>query len=416
MSYATHDITRLRGAVTEVPFLHSYVGSKRKFLGFLKDICEDRPIVELFAGSGIITGTYGAPGSMLVDYNPDVARALSRFDQLIVPEVFTRDEFMEFRWSSDWWRYAYCIGHAALNGFWRSSKNGFNIVGRYKRAEYRVRPQYEAALERWRELKLDVRNCSYADITDDDIAALGPNVLVVLDPPYENTVDTYSKDFDFEAYWERVASLRGRFDLLIFDTDENLTAHGFEPTLVMPMKAGSTKSDGFVYLPKRVEADDVLDEVLDSEDLRLVFEQPGESRWEVNFASDGDSFIERFALDPLLAPTLALQAFTQDTEMDDERLYRWLDEASTPMLIPKTPVGLRFACIDRLADTLIDRGIAEDDATGMADDYVAEHLDSYSHNLDEIAETFLDEYRLLQRQAEHGIDNDLMAMVRGDAS
>jgi hypothetical protein len=141
------------------------------------------------------------------------------------------------------------------SGIFRWSKaGGFNVQPRDLSTHQR-RDEYDAALRRWRELRPKVRWDDFLSVTDAEIAALGPDVLVVLDPPYEDTSDTYGKGFDTHAYWKRVRELRMQFDVLIFDTVGNLKRHGITPDgsaalSVHGKKKGAPNVEGYAYLPK----------------------------------------------------------------------------------------------------------------------------------------------------------------------
>jgi site-specific DNA-adenine methylase len=214
--------------VTPIAFLPSYVGSKRRWLYDIEPYCADRPIVELFAGSAIISSTF-ATKALLVDADPAIAWILSHFDELDVPKTFTAKDYDAKRTKPSWWRSIFYLAAMSRSGIFRWSKaGGFNVQPRDLSTHQR-RDEYDAALRRWRELRPKVRWDDFLSVTDAEIAALGPDVLVVLDPPYEDTSDTYGKGFDTHAYWKRVRELRMQFDVLIFDTVGNLKRHGITP-------------------------------------------------------------------------------------------------------------------------------------------------------------------------------------------
>ncbi|MGW8431163.1 DNA adenine methylase [Curtobacterium citreum] len=243
----------------DVRFLPSYVGSKRHWLPTLQPLA-GRPIVELFAGSAILSANL-ASKALLVDLDPMVATILSRFDEQEVPETFTRDDYYRLRSEPDWWRHAYALQSLSYSGVFRYSKNGYNVPAKggpdpakNKTNEFHVRPAYEQALERWRELSPDVRNVSYLDITDADIAALGDNVIVVLDPPYEGSQAAYNGNgFDYTAYWARVNELTAEFDVLLFDRQANIEGHGFEVHATRRMRVNGARpgdSEALSVIPK----------------------------------------------------------------------------------------------------------------------------------------------------------------------
>lgn len=243
-----------------IRFLPSYVGSKRAWLPYLQEF-KNRPFVEMFAGSGVLSSNL-ASKAILVDLDPIVSKVLSRFDEQIVPEEFTREDYYRVRFQEDWWKHLYSLQSMSFSGVFRYSKRGYNVPAKggedpskNKVNTFRNRPSYEAALNRWNELQPDVRNCSYLDITDEEIAALGDDVIVILDPPYGdgetqksqaayNDTTSQSKKgegFDFDAYWKRAAELVEKFDVILFDRQFNLERNGYHVDGVRKMRVNGAR-------------------------------------------------------------------------------------------------------------------------------------------------------------------------------
>jgi site-specific DNA-adenine methylase len=236
-----------------VRLLPSYAGSKSHWIHRLEHL-RGRNIVELFAGTGSISVNYAA-NALLVELDPQLARILSRYDELDVPEVFTRDDYYAVRGRADWWRYAYCLSAMAFSGLFRYSDKGFNAThkgggagkpGTSPRHEaMRLQPEYERALAAWRRLTPTVLNVSYADVTDEQITAVGERPLVILDPPYEGTRTPYNDKhggFDYAAYWARARELAQRFDVIIFDTAGNLERAGYPVHGTRTMKMNGARA------------------------------------------------------------------------------------------------------------------------------------------------------------------------------
>lgn len=229
-----------------IRFLPSYVGSKLHWVDKLSQL-SGRPFAELFAGSSVLSANL-ASRALLVDLDPMLSRILARFDEQIVPQgPFTREDFFAVRKHDDWWRHAFCLQAMSFSGVFRYSKNGYNVPhkgggragepGRAPRYEaLELRPLYDQALARWRELAPTVRQASYLDISSEDIAALGDDVVVVLDPPYEGSKASYNAAFDYDAYWARAAELAQRFDVVLFDTAENLSRAGYTVSATRKMR------------------------------------------------------------------------------------------------------------------------------------------------------------------------------------
>lgn len=217
-----------------IRFLPSYVGSKRAWVDRLSPDLKGRPIAELFCGSATLSANL-ATTALLVDLDPMVHRILSRFDEQIVPETFTRADYYRLRDAEDWWRYAFCLTSISFSGVFRYTENGFNVPakgGADDKAnpvnQWHLRPTYESALARWHDLAPAVLHESYLDVTGDRIEAiLGPDAVVVLDPPYEGSQAAYNTTFDYDAYWARAAELSERFTTVLFDRASNLTAQGY---------------------------------------------------------------------------------------------------------------------------------------------------------------------------------------------
>jgi len=230
-----------------IRFLPSYVGSKRHWLPALEHL-RGRPFVELFAGSAVLSANL-ASKALLVDFDPVVARILREFPEQIVPETFTRDDYYRVRFAPHWWRHVYALQSMSFSGAFRYSKNGFNVPAKggsdstkNKVNETHVRGSYERALERWSGLSPDVRCASYTSISNDDIAALGDDVVVVLDPPYEGSLAAYNGNgFDYDEYWARVAEITSRFDVVLFDRESNLLTRGYPVTATRSMRVNGAR-------------------------------------------------------------------------------------------------------------------------------------------------------------------------------
>jgi site-specific DNA-adenine methylase len=236
-----------------VRLLPSYAGSKSHWIHRLEHL-RGRTIVELFAGTGSIAMNY-ADTALLVELDPMLARIIGRYDELVVPDVFTRDDYYAVRVRHDWWRHAYGLSAMAFSGLFRYSDRGFNAThkgggpgkrGTSPRHEaMALRPEYERALTRWQELAPTVVNASYADITDEQIAAAGENPLVILDPPYEGTKTPYNDKnggFDYDAYWVRARELARTFDVIVFDTAGNLARAGYPVHGTRTMKMNGARA------------------------------------------------------------------------------------------------------------------------------------------------------------------------------
>lgn len=259
----------------------------------LRPYFEGRPIVELFAGSAVLSANL-ASKALIVDYDEIVVRVLKNFDQQIVPEEFSREDYYKYRSVENWWQYLYCLQSMSFSGVFRYSKNGYNVPAKggedpskNKVNVFYNRPSYERALERWRELAPDVRHCSYIDITDEEIAALGDDVLVILDPPYGDGEEQKSQaayndtaaqlkndeGFDFDTYWKRAEEIVSKFDTILFDRKYNLERNGYHVDAVRKMRVNGAR-------PGDVEAMSV-----NLRDGRRIF-RPDEGMFDLGLESD----------------------------------------------------------------------------------------------------------------------------------
>ena len=206
-------------------FLSSYVGSKRAWIDRLYNRYSNRDIVELFAGSAVISANL-AKTAVLNDTDKYVYNILKYFDQLIVPDEFTQDDYFECRKKDDWWKYAFCLSKMSFSGVFRHSKNGFNVPVKENIKAIRVRREYEESLKRWHEIKPHVLNLCYYDV---DIELI-KNKLLICDPPYQKSQASYNTNaiFDYNKYWEYVRNSVSVADtVILFDRKENLLAQGF---------------------------------------------------------------------------------------------------------------------------------------------------------------------------------------------
>lgn len=231
-------------------FLPTYVGSKLSWLPRLGHL-RGRPFVELFAGSAVLSANL-ASSALLVEKDPMVARILARFDEQIVYDTFTREDFFRVRGRDDWWRYAYCLQSMSFSGVFRYSSRGYNVPhkggGDLSRPgtapayeALSLRPRYEAALARWRELQPEVHATSYSLVPD---RMFPEDAVVVFDPPYEGSQAAYNAHFDYGEYWDRVHTLRGRHHLLVFDTLDNLRRQGLPVTGTRSMRVNGARPGG----------------------------------------------------------------------------------------------------------------------------------------------------------------------------
>jgi hypothetical protein len=162
-----------------------------------------------------------------------LALALRRFDEQIVPEVFTEEDYFRVRGEPDWWRYLYCLQRMSFSGVFRYSKNGYNVPAKKGIESISVQKEYNLALERWRTLNPVVFNTNYANIGH--YAADGR--VVILDPPYEGSQASYNAEFSYGAYWNFVDSLKHRAKaIVIFDRLVNLESRGIVPLATRSMR------------------------------------------------------------------------------------------------------------------------------------------------------------------------------------
>lgn len=186
--------------VRHIKFLPSYVGSKSFWVNKLQKY-KGRNFVELFCGSAVLSVNL-AGTCVLNDKDPYIYNVLSRFDELIVPESFSPNEYFKYRTNKDWWRYVYYLAKMSYSGVFRYSKNGWNVPIKDKNKSYSLNKEYQTALSKWLELRPFVLQNDYTECN----SFITLDSVLVLDPPYENTVASYvvNSNFDYHKYWEYV--------------------------------------------------------------------------------------------------------------------------------------------------------------------------------------------------------------------
>lgn len=206
----------------------SFVGSKKmwipKILETIPDL-SDREIIEAFCGSASISFGVQPKKIYLYDIDPIIITYISEFDEIVVPEVFTREDYYKHRKDAEWWKYIYCFQSMSFSGVFRYSKNGYNVPAKKNIEEVRCREQYLKDLEIWKPLHMEINQTSYKRIPE---AQMQDNVLI-LDPPYEGSQASYNTNkFDYKEYWEWVDKIKHLpSHLIIFDRKSNLEKQGF---------------------------------------------------------------------------------------------------------------------------------------------------------------------------------------------
>jgi len=199
-------------------FLPSYVGSKKQWVERLRQDYSNSEIVEPFCGSSVLSANL-ATTAILNDNDKYIYLILSQFDQLIVPDRFTKEDYFNVRPKADWWKYAYCLQKMSFSGVFRYSRNGYNVPIKPNIPFVELRESYEIALKRWRELSPEVLNQDYLSIESEKIK----NKLLILDPPYETSQASYNTKFDYPRYWQFVQEMKEVASaIILFDKQENL--------------------------------------------------------------------------------------------------------------------------------------------------------------------------------------------------
>jgi site-specific DNA-adenine methylase len=205
-----------------IKFLPSYVGSKSYWVDFLLPY-KNEDFVELFSGSAVLSANL-AKTAILNDLDPFVYKIFSNYNNLIVPEIFTKEDYFSVRVKEDWWKYIYCLQKMSFSGVFRYSKNGYNVPIKKNHLEISIRKDFEESLKRFNELNPKIYNKSYDEISDKDIK----DKVLVLDPPYEKKQASYNttkqgSGFDYKKYWNYVNRIsKVSKTTIIFDTKNNI--------------------------------------------------------------------------------------------------------------------------------------------------------------------------------------------------
>jgi 16S rRNA G966 N2-methylase RsmD len=245
----------------EYKFLPSYVGSKAYWLKEL-ECFRGENFVELFCGSSVISANL-AKTAILNDLDPMIYKILTNFDQLIVPDVFTKDDYLKFRKYENWWKYVYCLQKMSFSGVFRYSKNGFNVPIKkvFDSKNIHVKNEYDNALTRWKELSPLIFNLSYTNVPKEYLI----DKVVVFDPPYENSQASYNIKFNYDEYWNFLEDTKKiAKSIIIFDTKDNLEKHDINIISSRKMRVNGAKQGN-------VEAMGVFENFEWQKDLRKTY-------------------------------------------------------------------------------------------------------------------------------------------------
>lgn len=199
-----------------IKFLPSYVGAKTRWIDALKQY-KGRNFVEIFCGSGVISANL-ASTCVLNDIDNYIYKIFSNYNDLIVPEVFTPEDYFKYRTQENWWQYVYCLQKMSFSGVFRYSKNGFNVPIKTNKP-ISVANEYHKSLIRWNQLSPIVLNRQYYNLNE----FIHPNSVLIIDPPYEKAQASYNKSFDYHYYWEYIRLNENICkDIVVFDYEYNL--------------------------------------------------------------------------------------------------------------------------------------------------------------------------------------------------
>lgn len=186
-----------------IKFLPSFVGSKAHWVPHIKKLISTKEdIIEPFCGSAVLSANL-AKTTTLVDLDPYVCQILSKFDELIVPEIFTQENYFQCREKEDWWKYAFCLQKMSFSGVFRHSDNGYNVPVKKNIASVSLQEEYKTALRVWKKLNPTVINDSFLNLD----LNLFVNKMIILDPPYEGSQASYNVGFNYHDYWKWVSEI-----------------------------------------------------------------------------------------------------------------------------------------------------------------------------------------------------------------
>lgn len=208
-----------------IRFLPSYVGSKARWVDRLQYL-QGEDFVELFAGSGVLSANL-AKTTILNDKDPYIFNIYNNYNDLIVPEEFTREDYFKYRKDPEWWKYIYPLLGMSFSGVYRYSKNGFNVPIK-KIKSVKLKNAYDNAKKRFNELKPVVTNYNYLDFP----RYLLKDKVVILDPPYEGSQAFYNTKSDSvtkQKYWDFVSEVDAIAKrIIVFDAVENMPFKNYQ--------------------------------------------------------------------------------------------------------------------------------------------------------------------------------------------
>lgn len=233
----------------------SYTGSKKKHSldPTIAGLLNGRDIYEPFAGTASLSYIH-ANRALWVEKDAALAWALAHYDELTVPEVWTKDDHDRIKLREGWEPFIYCLMSSMFNGYYRVNQKG--IFNSPSKGDYKAKallPDYARALNHWYDLAPEVIHSSYEDISNSDIKNyLSADAIVVFDPPYEGSKTQYAKGMNFTTYWGKVRETVAEFPVLVFDFVENLVAAGVPIDGKRVLNSFAThegRIEGWAYLP-----------------------------------------------------------------------------------------------------------------------------------------------------------------------
>ena len=196
----------------------SFVGSKRIWIKYLLKY-KGMDFIEPFCGSAVVSFNL-AKSCILNDLDPYIYKIINEFDTQIIPDVFTKDDYLSVRTKNDWWRYVFCLQAMSFSGVFRYSKNGYNVPVKKNMYSVSLKERFKLSLNRWEKLHIEIHNDTYASLSLDKFI----DKVVILDPPYQGSKASYNnKSFNYDEYWEWATKLLPICKVLImFDRIKNL--------------------------------------------------------------------------------------------------------------------------------------------------------------------------------------------------
>ena len=246
-----------------IKFLPSFVGSKSHWVSRLQDY-NGYDFIELFAGSAVLSANL-ARHAILNDSDIYLYKYYSSYQDLPIIDVFTKDNYFDYRSRSDWYMFLYYLQKMSFSGVYRWSKNGYNVPIKKDNNVIMISDNLKHAKNRFKILNPKLYCLPYNEVDLPDLSKW----VIILDPPYEHSKADYNKQsFDYHVYWEFVGKIiKKAKSIILFDTCSNMPFNKIQTRkMVVNGKYGGNIESMFIF--DKQKKDGELGEIIIAEKFK----------------------------------------------------------------------------------------------------------------------------------------------------